>query len=113
MAAYLYILQAEPMAETVRKSTKIEGIKIPCPNGENMEVKISMFADDTQMYHSTEESIKEGFALIDKYCKASGAKLNWKKTKGVYIGAWKDRRPVYRKNRLGSVRCWTWSTFRI
>ena len=31
------------------------------------EVHISMFADDTQLYHSSESSIKEGFNILGKY----------------------------------------------
>ena len=56
-----------------------------------------MFADDTQLFHSTEESIVEGFNTLKAYCKASGAKLNLHKTKGLYIGQWKDKEPIYKK----------------
>jgi hypothetical protein len=90
IAAYLYILQAEPMAQSMRKNDDIKGIPIKIPNSEeNLVVKISMFADDTQLFHSTKRSIKKGFDILETYCKASGAKLNMKKTKGLTFGTWK------------------------
>ena len=98
IAAFLYIIQAEPMAQTIRKNEKIKGIEIPTPEVNTKAcVKISMFADDTQLYHSTEASIIEGFKTIDIYCKASGAMLNLHKTKGLYIGQWKDKLPKFKK----------------
>ena len=98
IAAYLYILQAEPMAETIRNNTKIKGINLPTaiPN-KSVSVKISMFADDTQIFHSTEASIIESFKTLQIYCKASGAQLNLHKTKGLYIGRWKNKTPEYKK----------------
>ena len=94
IAAYLYILQAEPMALAIRKSNKICGIKLPVVEGQRHEARISMFADDTQLFHSTEQSIKEGFDILDTYSKASGAKINVAKTKGLYIGQWKNKKPI-------------------
>ena len=98
LAAYLYILQAEPLAQTVRKSSHICGIKLPTlKDGIQREARISLFADDTQLFHSTEKSISEGFKILDTYCQASGAKLNLKKTKGLYIGSWKQKEPLFKQ----------------
>jgi len=98
IASYLYVLQAEPMAQSIRNNDKIKGIVLPTPNpGDKITTKISMFADDTQLFHSTEASIVEGFRTLDVYCKASGAKLNIHKTKGLYIGQWKNKEPKFKK----------------
>ena len=98
IAPYLYILQAEPLAQTIRNSEKISGIKIPLnTDGQTFTAKISAFADDTQLFHTTEESILEGFKILDIYCKASGAKLNLSKTKGLYLGSWKNKDPIFKK----------------
>ncbi len=78
------------MAQAIRNNTRIEGIKIPTED-RLFEAKISMFADDTVLYHRTEQSIKEAFKIINTYYKASGAKLNMHKTKGLYIGSWKEK----------------------
>ena len=95
VAAYLYILQAEPMAQTIRKSDKIQGIYLPSEH-DQLEAKISLFADDTQLFHRSERSIKHAFDILSIYCKASGARLNMTKTKGLYIGSWKDKEPTMR-----------------
>ena len=98
IAAYLYILQSEPLSQTIRKSKHISGISIPSNIEENkFEARISSFADDTQLFHTTEKSILEGFRILDTYCKASGAKLNLSKTKGMYIGCWKNKSPSFKK----------------
>ena len=82
IASYLYILQAEPMAQSIRKN-KIKGIEIPMPHPETkVTAKISMFVEFTQLYHSSEASIVEGFQTLDTYCKPSGAKLYLHKPKG-------------------------------
>ena len=54
------------MAASIRKNKAIKGIEIPNtdPRTKHM-AKISMFADDTQLFHSTEASIVEGFKTLD------------------------------------------------
>ena len=98
IASYLYILQAEPMAESIRKNKQIIGLETPTPEvNKKSVVKISMFADDTQLFHKTEASIIEGFNTLNLYCRASGAQLNLDKTKGLYIGHWKNKTPIFKK----------------
>ena len=58
VAAYLYIVQAEPIAETIRTSKYITGISLASDTpGRNYEARIAAFVDDTQLFHSTEQSI--------------------------------------------------------
>jgi hypothetical protein len=79
----LYILQAEPLATSIRRNPKIVGISLPNRNGPDIETKVNMFADDTQLINKTEESIEETFKTLEIYEKASGAKMNLeKKTSG-------------------------------
>ena len=82
LGALLYILQAEPFAETQRKNKNIHGIMA---HGE--EVKISSFADDTQLYISDEMSLKETWRVLKAYSLASGAQIN--KEKNKMHSAWK------------------------
>ena len=57
-ALLLYIIQNEPMACTIRADPDIEGIKLLGVYSVT-ENKISMFANDTQLYrHSFENSFK-------------------------------------------------------
>ena len=86
------------MAEAIKKNKNIDIIQIPTGQEEDtVEAKISMFADDTQLFHSTEKSIFEAFKTLELYCKASGAKLNLHKTKGLYIGCWKNKTHLFNK----------------
>jgi hypothetical protein len=94
IAPHLYILQAEPMANAIRKSKRIKGITLPTEESE--EMRISMFADDTLFFHRTEKSIIEGFKILHLYSLASGAKINVNKTKGLYIRKWKGKHPLYK-----------------
>jgi hypothetical protein len=49
IAPMLYILQAEPLATSIRRNPKIVGISLPNRNGPDIETKVNMFADDTQL----------------------------------------------------------------
>ena len=51
-----------------------------------LESKICMFADDTQLFNKNEESVEPAFKVLVKYEKAPGSKINYEKTKGLFIG---------------------------
>jgi hypothetical protein len=72
-------LQAKPLAASIRRNPKIVGISLPNRNGPDIETKVHMFADDTQLINKTEESIEE---TLEIYGKASGAKMNLEKQWG-------------------------------
>ena len=61
------------------------------------EVELVSYVDDTQFFSSTEESILETFKTANKFEKASGAKINKTKTIGLYLGAWKNKTPQFKK----------------
>jgi hypothetical protein len=44
-----------------------------------------MFADDTQLLNKNEESVEQSFLILSKFEKASGSKINYEKTKGLFI----------------------------
>ena len=48
-------------------------------------------ADDTEIFVTTEDSIKESFNVIGKYERGTGAKINVEKTEGLWLGSWKQR----------------------
>ena len=52
-----------------------------------------MFADDTQLLNKNEESVEQSFLILSKFEKASGSKINYKKTKGLFIGRLRVKRP--------------------
>ena len=55
------------------------------------EFRCSGYADDTTVAATTDASIEETFSLYDLYKQASGARLNRGKSKGMWVGSWKDR----------------------
>ena len=93
MAPIIYILQAEPLACSIRANYEIKGIKLP--NTASSEVKLNGFADDLQHIHRTEESIKQSFETLKIYEKASGSKINYEKTEAIYLGSWKNKTPIF------------------
>jgi hypothetical protein len=97
IAPLLYILQAEPLAATIRKDPNVKGILLPSDDSITAEAKLVMFADDTHLLNRTEQSINANFEILHKYEKASGAKMNFKKTQGMYIGKWKNKKPKYNR----------------
>ena len=90
----LYIMQAEPMACPIRNTPEIHGIKLPdCEGLPVKEAKICMLADDTQFVNKNEESVEQSFLILSKFEKASGSKINYEKTNGLFIGRLKGKRP--------------------
>ena len=56
-----------------------------------------LFADDTQILNKTEESIEKTFEILGICEKASGAKMNFDKTMGMYLGRWRHKNPKFKK----------------
>ena len=96
IAPLLYIIQAEPMACAIRANENVEGIKLSV-DGHIDEAKISMFADDTQLLNKNEKSVEKSFEILNIYELASGAKINFEKTRGLFIGKLKGRKPKFTK----------------
>ena len=61
LSPILFILSAELLAQKIRQSSKSKGIKLP----NNVEVKLSQFADDTTLICQDIESLKEN--IISNY----------------------------------------------
>lgn len=98
IAPLLYILQAEPMACAMRENDNIKGIVLPGEGeGEFIETKLCMFADDTQLFNKDENSVENSFQILATYEKASGSKINFEKTKGLKIGTSKNKKFKFNK----------------
>ena len=82
----LYVVQAEPFSNRIRRDPTIRGLKIT----ENVEIKVSEYADDTNLVLTTIESIKKVIVICEDFREASGAKLNLDKTHLIGLGKWKD-----------------------
>ena len=86
------------MACAIRGNNDIKRIKLPGePGGKELEAKISMFADDTQLFNKDERSVEKSFDILSKYEKASGSRINYDKTKAISIGTARHRKPKFNK----------------
>ncbi|KAA1469622.1 hypothetical protein DENSPDRAFT_773523, partial [Dentipellis sp. KUC8613] len=79
----------------LRHSPDIHGFQIP---GLDRQVLISLFADDTALYLNENTNYHSVQQILDRWCRASGAKFNINKTEIIPIGT-----PAYR-NRLTTQR---------
>jgi hypothetical protein len=68
----------------IRGNNDIKGFKLPGePGGKELEAKISMFADNTQLFNKDERSVEKSFDILSKYEKASGSRISYNKTKAL------------------------------
>jgi hypothetical protein len=85
LSAYLFIMVVELLANKIRKSKDIKGIKI-----DQTEIKILQMADDTTILVEDIASLKEVLRLISLFHIFAGLKLNKSKTKALWIGNWRN-----------------------
>ena len=77
ISPYIFILCVDVLGMMIRKSKDIKGIKI-----NNMEFKLSQYADDTQMFlDGSETSLKQALVILQKFYQMSGLNVNLDKTK--------------------------------
>ena len=88
LSPLLYVLCIEVLACSITTSPAIEGVPLP---GAGLVFKCSGYADDTSVAATTNTSMQATFDIYAQYEQASGAKLNRGKSKGLWLGAWKDR----------------------
>ncbi|PPQ78824.1 hypothetical protein CVT24_002384, partial [Panaeolus cyanescens] len=86
----------EPLAELIRTS-ELQGFKID----EDGEIKVSLFADDTTVYLTKDNDIKDLFEILEKWCEESGAKFNKNKTKIIPMGKRKYRETLRTNRKMG------------
>ena len=83
ISPYLFILCAEILAARIRNNKKIKGIKI-----DNVEFKLSQYADDTSAFlDGSKTSLEETLTELELFADISGLKINYDKTQVVWIGA--------------------------
>lgn len=88
LSALLYVLCIEPLAIGIRQDVRIQGLKIP---GSRENVRLALYADDTNSLVSNDGAIDATLDWFDLYSRASGAKLNSDKCKGLRLGSWRSR----------------------
>ncbi|KAJ2920244.1 hypothetical protein MD484_g3, partial [Candolleomyces efflorescens] len=89
LSCLLFNLAIESLASMLRNSN-LEGFKI---NEEIERLITTLFADDTTVYLSKNDSFKDLEDLLNKWCAASGARFNVEKTEIIPVG-----NPTFREN---------------
>ena len=86
LSFFLYVLNGELFGLQIRQNQNIVGFVV---GGEKI---VSMhYADDTTISITQNRCFKEVIKDIQLYEKATGAKANISKTKGLWCGSWKNR----------------------
>ena len=79
LSPYLFILSAEILSNKIRQSKLVIGI-----NNYGNEVKVSQFADDTNLFCEDITSVDNALCLlVNDFAPVSGLKLSVKKTKAL------------------------------
>ena len=87
LSTFLYALVIEVFAIQLRINPNIVGFTI-----EGEKIVSAHYADDATIIIKQNRCFKEVIKEIQDYEEASGAKINYKKTKGLWVGSWKNRR---------------------
>ena len=86
LSALLYVMVIELLALQLRNNLNIVGFTI---NGEKLIS--SHYADDAVIKITQNQCFKEVYKDLLLYEEATGAKVNFEKTKGLWVGKWKYR----------------------
>ena len=87
LSPLLFVLVAEAFGLAIRRCAEIKGLKLPG----GREIKISQYADDNSCVVTNDYGITKVLDVFQMYGRASGAKLNDGKTKGLWLGKWRVR----------------------
>ena len=105
LSPLLYTMVIETLTNALREDPKIEGITIP---GSPVESKISAYADDGTLTLKDDLSATRAFDQIKRLERASGSKLNMRKTEGTFVGQQVGTQhgliPIAWK--MGQCKCW-------
>ena len=83
LSALLYVIQAEPLAEFIRKSNDVKGIVVKDCNSNERELKCADYVDDASRFLRDSSGIDVCMKLYEEYGKVSGSKINKEKTVGL------------------------------
>ena len=91
ISPYLFVLSVEILAIMIREDKDIKGVKV-----NNVEHKISQFADDTQLVNNGDKkSFEKSIEILDKFGRTSGLFINAEKTQAIWLGSKKDSQVKY------------------
>ncbi|KAI9068534.1 hypothetical protein FKP32DRAFT_1526240, partial [Trametes sanguinea] len=82
MSCLLFNLAIEPLAHALRRST-LRGFQLP---GIADRLITTLFADDTTVYLDKDDDYDDLLRILERWCRASGAKFNVNKTEHIPLG---------------------------
>ena len=99
LSCLLFDFAIEPLAEALR-SSDLKGFSIP---NHPERIIATLFADDTTVFLNEEDSFEHLQTILDKWCTASKAKFNIKKTEIIPIGSITHHRTMIHERRYGPL----------
>ena len=85
-APLLFTLAINPLAMALK--ARLSGIQVSSHPARRS--KVALCADDTLILVSSHEDCRIAQDLLEQYMAASGASLNWDKSKAIMLGSWKN-----------------------
>ena len=84
LAPYLYLFVTEAFSAYLQAPTN--GLRgLPIPNA-TKDLMLSEYAGDTVLFlQGDEENLQRAEHLVEDFCQAAGAKINWNKTQGLWF----------------------------
>ena len=89
----LYVLALEPLLRRLRDGGARSALRGILLSG-SVRAKISAFADDITVFVSRRRDIVAVKEAVARYEKVAGAKVNFDKSEGLRLGAWRDSVPL-------------------
>ena len=87
LSPFLFILSAELMSIKIRHDPGVKGINLF-----GNELKLSQFADDTNLFCADLISVEKALNLVNDFGRIAGLRLNMKKTKAIWLGKWANNK---------------------
>ena len=87
LTPFLFILTVELMSNRIHQTDSVKGIVLF-----NNEIKLSQFADDTNLFCANVASVEAALAVVNQFGEIFGLKLNTEKTKAMWLGRWANKR---------------------
>ena len=85
LSALIFIIASEALSSMIRQNENVKGINI-----NNRQHKVIQYADDMTVCVNDISSVGHVIDNVKNFGKCSGLKLNFKKTKGIWLGPLKD-----------------------
>ena len=87
LSPLLYTICAEGLANLIRTSQCIKGLEL-----NNTSFKIIQHADDASIFVTDNKDFPALDKIFYTFSEGTGSKINTQKTKGLWLGAWKNRK---------------------